>query len=369
MGQASVFIGSSSEALEVARAISEGLECCADPVIWDEDVFEFGRGYLEELMAELEKHDFAVLVLTPDDVVESRGDNQRSPRDNVLFELGLFMGKLGRERTFIVCDSSTKMKLPSDLAGVSFITYEGKRMADAPSSAVRGACMRINRVIKKPQHRELSGTWRSKYLLCYSGEKGEPVVEDVVVKPARGMLCIESKSNEKNDNYVAYGRMVTAKHLVGEWQSTRHAATAGGPFFLTVHPQGNLMYGYFASPGDDHKVTHGGWVMARLGLGDKMAQREGLGRDDGDGAAPASEAKAGGNGNGARGAGESEEKKFRKKLEGELDKLLKQGVKLLKQSAPALTELQAPSRNGPSSPSAKKSGGRARRGGAKRGAA
>ncbi len=49
MSQPTVFIGSSSEGLEVAKAIGEGLECCADITIWDEDVFEFGRGFLEEL--------------------------------------------------------------------------------------------------------------------------------------------------------------------------------------------------------------------------------------------------------------------------------------------------------------------------------
>ncbi|HEX6184309.1 MAG TPA: nucleotide-binding protein [Pyrinomonadaceae bacterium] len=321
MSKASVFIGSSSEGLEVARAIGEGLECCAEPILWDEDVFEFGRGYLEELVAELEKHDFAILVLTPDDIVESRGDSQKSPRDNVLFECGLFMGRLGRERTFIVCDRSTKMKLPSDLAGVSLISYDGRRMADAPSSAVRGACMRINRVLKKPIHRELSGKWKSRYLLCYSGEKEKPVEEEVEIRPARGMLCIESKNNEKNDNYVAYGRVATGKHFVGEWQSTRHAASAGGAFFLTLHPQGNLMYGYYVSPGDDHKVIHGGWVMARVGLGDVMAQRE-----------KAAGARA--NGDGAPTELEND-----KVVAAELNRLLDHGVELLKNSAPNLIGL------------------------------
>ncbi|HEX8688557.1 MAG TPA: nucleotide-binding protein, partial [Pyrinomonadaceae bacterium] len=322
----SVFIGSSSEGLEVARAIGEGLECCADPIIWDEDVFEFGRGYLEELVAELDKHDFAILVLTPDDVIESRGDSQRSPRDNVLFECGLFMGRLGRERTFIVCDRSTRMKLPSDLSGVSLISYDGKRMGDAPSSAVRGACMRINRVIKKPPFRELTGSWRSRYLLCHDeGEGRMPLVEEEVeIKPARGMLCIESKNNPKYDNYVAFGRPATGKHFVGEWQSTRDAASAGGAFFLTLHPQGNLMYGYYVSPADDHKVIHGGWVMARVGLGDIMARRE------------RSREKAEAGGNGAAGPHALAKDEV---LEAELNKLLCQGAELLKESAPILNRL------------------------------
>jgi hypothetical protein len=343
MAQASVFIGSSSEGREVARAIGEGLECCADTIMWDEDVFEFGRGYLEELMAELEKHDFAVLVLTPDDVIESRGDTQKSPRDNVLFECGLFMGRLGRERTFIVCDRSTQMKLPSDLAGVSLISYDGKRMADAPSTAVRGACMKINRVLKKPTYRELSGRWRSRYIFSSGANVCPYVEEEVEVSPARGILRIESKNNPKNDNYMAYARPASGKHFVGEWLSTRHAASAGGAFFLTIHPQGNLMYGYYASPDDDHKVLHGGWVMARLGLGDVMAQRETLGHN-GDGAKAAAETN-GAAPKPAKRSGESDDEQLKRKVDAELKKLLDKGVKILKHSTPNLFWLN-PQSNG-----------------------
>lgn len=337
MARASVFIGSSSEGREVARAIGEGLECCADTIMWDEDVFEFGRGYLEELMTELERHDFAVLVLTPDDVTESRGDSQKSPRDNVLFECGLFMGRLGRERTFIVCDRSTQMKLPSDLAGVSLISYDGKRMADAPSTAVRGACMKINRVLKRPTFRELSGKWLSRYVFSQGTRGSGYVEEEVEVSPARGMLRIESKNNPRNDNYVAYVRPAANKHFAGEWLSTRHAASAGGALFLTIHPQGNLMYGYYASPGDDHKVTYGGWVMARIGLGDMMAQRESLGRN-GDGPGP----------KGAARSGESDAERLKQNVDAELKRLLDSGVKILKESSPNLASLAAPPRNGSS---------------------
>ncbi len=66
--------------------------------------------------------DFAVLVLTPDDMVQSRGTSSLTPRDNVLFELGLFMGGIGRDRTFVVHDRSQAMRMPSDLAGVTTAT-------------------------------------------------------------------------------------------------------------------------------------------------------------------------------------------------------------------------------------------------------
>ncbi len=63
-----------------------------------------------------------MLILTPDDLVLMRGEATKVARDNVLFELGLFMGALGRDRTFIVCEES--VTLPSDLAGITPAVYE-----------------------------------------------------------------------------------------------------------------------------------------------------------------------------------------------------------------------------------------------------
>jgi Predicted nucleotide-binding protein containing TIR-like domain len=265
MGLPTVFIGSSSEALDVAKAIGDALECCAEPTVWDEDVFEFGRGYLEELMCELEKHDFAVLVLSPDDKIETRGTTGVAPRDNVLFECGLFMGRLGRGRAFIVCDRKTKTKIPSDMAGVSLLTYDGERMNEAPASAVRGACMRINRAIKRPEFRQLSGDWKSRYLFPYNS-KDPWIDEDVEVRPSRGKIAIQSKSNPKGNNYVVYGEIALGRHFIGQWSSMRSTATAGGAILLTIHPLGNIMYGIYTAPDDQHKITHGGWVLAKKGV-------------------------------------------------------------------------------------------------------
>jgi predicted nucleotide-binding protein len=118
MTKPSIFIGSSSEGLEIARAIEFQLKDVGEITIWNEGVFGLGLGTLESLVNALERFDFAILALTPDDFTVSRNVPTSSPRDNVMFELGLFMGRLGRSRTFIVYDVSTKLKIPSDLAGV-----------------------------------------------------------------------------------------------------------------------------------------------------------------------------------------------------------------------------------------------------------
>ena len=118
-----VFIGSSTEGLSIAEAIQINLEHKCDCVIWSQGVFGLGEGTLEALVRVVSTYDFAVLVLTPDDLVSKRENKGRQPRDNVLFELGLFMGRLGRDRTFIVHPRDTDLELPTDLAGITPATF------------------------------------------------------------------------------------------------------------------------------------------------------------------------------------------------------------------------------------------------------
>jgi Predicted nucleotide-binding protein containing TIR-like domain len=120
----SVFVGSSKEGLKIAKALQILLDHACEVTIWSQGVFGLSQGSLESLVRALDEFDFAVLILTADDLVISREESSAAPRDNVLFELGLFMGGLGKDRTFIVYDRSKDLKLPSDLAGVSAATFE-----------------------------------------------------------------------------------------------------------------------------------------------------------------------------------------------------------------------------------------------------
>ena len=131
------FIGSSTVGEPIARAVEQNLNHESETYLWPH-IFPPGKGNLESLVETARTIDFAVLVFTPDDLTESKGQTMDSPRDNVLFELCLFMGRLGRERTFAVYNRDEPIKLPSDLAGVTLATYpkySGNNLAAQVSSA------------------------------------------------------------------------------------------------------------------------------------------------------------------------------------------------------------------------------------------
>jgi len=127
-----VFIGCSVEGLSIAKIIQLTLEHSTRTVVWHQGVFGLSKGTLETLVEKVHEFDYAMLVLTPDDIVYERDERKKGARDNVLFELGLFMGALGRERTFIICDRD--VKLPTDLAGVTPVYFSVADRTDIVSA-------------------------------------------------------------------------------------------------------------------------------------------------------------------------------------------------------------------------------------------
>ena len=135
-----LFIGCSGESLHIGRAVQSALD--HDPIVvelWTDGVFKASTFPMESLERELPKVDFAVLVLSPDDTLVSRGTASDAPRDNLLLELGLFMGALGRHRTFILCPRGHDLKIPSDIWGIIPLQYRTEPETD-PKTAVAAAC-------------------------------------------------------------------------------------------------------------------------------------------------------------------------------------------------------------------------------------
>jgi hypothetical protein len=122
-----VFIGSSSEGLSVAYAIQGGLDEVATVTVWTQDIFRPTEYILETLLKHLNQSDVGIFVFTPDDLTRIRGVEQSSVRDNVIFEFGLFVGHLGRDKSIVVMPKGDNARLPSDLLGVNVLKYKGDR--------------------------------------------------------------------------------------------------------------------------------------------------------------------------------------------------------------------------------------------------
>lgn len=119
-----IFLGCATESLSLAEQIQLAFKF--DPVdvrVWTDDVFGASSFPLMDLEAQIEASDFGVLLLSADDEVTSRTKTMNAPRDNVIFELGLFIGGLSHSRTFLVKPRGIDLKIPSDLLGLTPLEY------------------------------------------------------------------------------------------------------------------------------------------------------------------------------------------------------------------------------------------------------
>ena len=126
-----MFIGSSKEGLKIAHTIKDKIESkCNDwleIVVWKEgDIFTMNDNTIDCLIKASMTYDYALLVASSDDTVISRKEQHAIARDNVIFEEGLFLGSLGKNRTLLVVDKT--ITLPSDFKGVTTIQYDKNKM-------------------------------------------------------------------------------------------------------------------------------------------------------------------------------------------------------------------------------------------------
>ena len=115
-------LASSSESLELAWAVQENLDRIADVDVdvWDQTPFRLSRTILSSITSALDDADYGIFILNPDDVVEIRAQNLYAARDNVIFELGLFVARLGVEKCFILVPAATPtLRIPTDLVSVT----------------------------------------------------------------------------------------------------------------------------------------------------------------------------------------------------------------------------------------------------------
>src|SRR5918998_2607968 len=160
MDKPRIFLGSSAKQQKLVQALTRGLEDVAHVEPWTTS-FHPGTTTLERLLELTQEVDFAAFVFARDDWTSTSPSAsptpesaQASPRDNVVFEAGLFGGALGMRRTFIL--HANDSKLPSDLLGLTSVRYD----PTTSPAEVRAINQKLRKAIESEGRRApVEGLW------------------------------------------------------------------------------------------------------------------------------------------------------------------------------------------------------------------
>ena len=158
MSKPRIFLGSSAQQEKLLQALTRGLQDIADVDAWT-TVFNPGVSALNRLVELTREVDFAAFIFAQDDwttkgASPEAAPGEASPRDNVVFEAGLFGGALGIRRTFIL--HANGAKLPTDLLGLTTIRYD----PDTTPAIVRQINQKLRKAIAAEGRRgQVEGLW------------------------------------------------------------------------------------------------------------------------------------------------------------------------------------------------------------------
>lgn len=158
-----VFIGSSSEQRSLVDWLTKFIRSSyaseIEPVPWTIP-WPGGQFTIENLLSLVNETDAAILFWTPDDKTWYRDSMRKEPRDNLVFEAGLFMATHGRDRAQLMIpryelgDQRTEVAIPSDLAGMlrnEFEWVDGPVDATGLPDTARRVCDSLKRLGARPR--------------------------------------------------------------------------------------------------------------------------------------------------------------------------------------------------------------------------
>jgi len=147
-----VFIGSTVKGLPIAKLIVEELSHDFHCSLWTK-FFDPGNTNMDALENALSNCSYAIIVMTPDDKSVVKGKRHLAPRNNLIFELGLFAGRHGKQASLMVTPRGENILLPTDLLGINTAEYEVRSRNDQPAYDVTAACNKISRVIDEAERK------------------------------------------------------------------------------------------------------------------------------------------------------------------------------------------------------------------------
>src|SRR5215831_12704042 len=194
-----IFLGSSGEQAKLLRAIARGLSEVADVESWT-TTFNPGRSTLDRLVELSQEVDFAAFVFARDDwtTTDASQSGQASPRDNVVFEAGLFGGALGIRRTFLL--HATGSKLPSDLLGLTSVHYDP---ATSPAE-VHAINQKLRKAIETEGRRgPVEGLWWQLSLTMRSADEPSAVSLLRISRDRNGGLSVNGRGWQEDGTLSA----------------------------------------------------------------------------------------------------------------------------------------------------------------------
>ena len=195
MDKPRIFLGSSGKQSKLLQALTRGLEDVAHVEPWMTS-FNPGTTTLERLLELTHEVDFAAFVFAQDDWTTNRSpaapqpeDGQASPRDNVVFEAGLFGGVLGMRRTFILHASGSK--LPTDLLGLTCVRYDGSTAA----AEMKVVCQKLRDAIENEGRvTRIEGLWWQYSLTQRTAEEPSAVSLLKISRDRHGVLQVNGRA-------------------------------------------------------------------------------------------------------------------------------------------------------------------------------
>src|SRR5438034_425751 len=205
-----IFLGSSGQQEKLLQALTRGLQDIADVDPWT-TVFNPGVSTLDRLVELTREVDFAAFVFGQDDwttkgASPDAASGEASPRDNVVFEAGLFGGALGIRRTFIL--HANDAKLPTDLLGLTSVRYEA---ANGPEE-VHAINEKLRRAIETEGRRGLvEGLWWQLSLTVRSEVEPSAVSLLRILRDREGGLSVNGRAWQEDGTLSARYWSVAAK--------------------------------------------------------------------------------------------------------------------------------------------------------------
>jgi hypothetical protein len=213
-----IFLGSSGKQAKLLAALTRGLDDVAHVEPWTTS-FNPGTTTLERLFELTREVDFAAFVFAQDDwtanspavasPASAPPSGQASPRDNVVFEAGLFGGVLGMRRTFIL--HARDAKLPTDLLGLTCVRYDGSTAAPA-AAEMKAVCQKLRSAIENQGHvARIQGLWWQ-FSLTQRTEKEPSAISLLKIAPDKsGALEVTGRAWQEDGTLSSRYRSEAAK--------------------------------------------------------------------------------------------------------------------------------------------------------------